>query len=386
MNIKFSVSNKIFAQAINRLSSCTGARKVGSKIIENGVVLTLAKPVNGKKPFASVMVFDGKKQIMIPFFIEESNNEEEEVIYVNINKLLALAKAYEIFDETLIQIEVSNLLEFKCLNSNIKLELADEALVCEKITEQSVYEFIIDPDQLSELIKQGGYGYGGSHTSVTLALNEKISAMSFTDARIIENTTESFQYNKKSNVSKKIAIEGTSIFSIVKLFEDSNKKIQVSVYEKYIKFTNNLMGAIVVLNESNQALPDKFQDKITAVLNNGNATILEVETFDMKTAIDVLQIVDSEAIYLEKENDFLLLKAIKDKGDYKIPAKFSGSEMKEGIWIGAKLLKESLNHIKGKEIKITINGKNPLGIIDKNNTDLKTIIALCKNPNVEDQE
>lgn len=376
MNITFSVSNKIFADAIGKLASCTGARKVGTKIVENCVVITLAKPCG--KPFASAMVFDGKKQLIIPFFLEEANNEQKEVIYININKLLSLARAYDAFDETMIRFEISNKLKCQCLDSKLELELGEEALVCEKIEENLLYEFVIKPNEFSELIKQGGYTYAEPYSSVTIELGDKLSAMSYISTRIVANSTKSFQYTKRLDKNKCIAIDGSSLFSIIKLFDDQ-KDIVVSVFEKYVKLTNSLIGVIIVLNENKQIIPVKLKDLILSNIEK-ETTIIEVESFDLKMGIEVLEIIDGDVIYCQIEEDKLILNAKEKKGQYIIDAKIGGNKIQERICFSSKLLKESLNHTKETTIKMIRKKGTPLlGIVGKNDKDFKTIITLCKS-------
>lgn len=376
MNTSFSVSNKIFAEAIGKLASCTGARKVGTKIVENCVVITLAK--QGEKPFASAMVFDGKKQLIIPFFLEEANNEKKEVIYININKLLSLARVYDAFDETLIKFEISNKLKCQCLDSKLELELAEEALICEKIEEEVLYEFVIKPNEFSELVRQGGYTYAEPYSSVTIELGDKLSAMSYISTRTVANSSRNFEYKKRLNKSKCIAIDGSSLFSIIKLFDDQ-KDIVVSVFEKYVKLTNSLIGIIIVLNENKQIIPIKLKDLIMSNVEK-DATVIEVESFDLKMAIEVLEIVDSGIIYCEIKEDKLLFNAQEKQGQYIIDAKIGGNKIQERICFSSKLLKESLSHIKETTIKMIRKEGTPLlGIVGKKNKDFKTIIALCKS-------
>lgn len=369
----FKVNNKIFAKAIAKLSSAIGGRKINNEIIENSIKINVQNRsfANGEiKPYGAATIFDGSKQIVVPFPLDSLEGDAAS-IFVSGSDMLSLAKAYDIFDESLIEFLADTKLTSKCGSSILILNLAQETPLLDKPSDEMVAEFIMEGEDLRKAVDIGGYCYSDNQvfSNICMAVSDEELIILSTDGYRAASSIAKIKSNTKLDKELILLIDGRCLFAVSKLFPS---KINVKVYKNMIAICNADTAVILLLNEGNYP-----KDNLQKLLNyeNEKKTKIKINMDELKVALNIITIMNDGTIHLLTKKKELILTTKDKKGEHIIEI---DTECKEiNIGLDFRRFKDMVSRVQSKVCELIIySEKEPIQLSDNNNIDKAVLLPL----------
>lgn len=374
--IKFKIGTQEFAKVVNKMAPGMGSYKIENTVVENKVRCSLYKQ---KKDMGTLSIFDGNKQIFVPFLLEELEMEKKETtFYLSGKELASLAKVFET-QETLMEFSIDKDIVCKCANSTLKLKTSDPVPMMEPDKNNILFDIEIKKSNLEYLLKKGGFAYGKTSILENVCLvfgKDKVSVFSSDGLKAAMSYSHQITLNNSTLEEINVLLLGNHMHTILRVFDEDKIKIQIS--KRQIMFISPTCVAILLPSEGNFPL-----SVITGLFENREGKVLEVNVGELRLALAILNVVLKEQkgrpISFEMKGNKLSIETEGGIGEKLMDATLKGGEIKK-FWISGMMLEEIINSMDDKKLVQFIIKKefDQITIVEKGNEQVSALLCPIK--------
>lgn len=402
--MNFKLNSADFAWCMNKIMPAVSITKDKKEVIEGSIRISVSSQQRTENGYLSIAVaFDGKKQLLCAFLMQELEMEEEtRDIYISGKKLCEISNVFNNGKDCPTIVEIEKDCHMRNGTSEIRFPLGEENVVL-RPEERFIASAAIPTDKFLDLLRTAGSFYGPtdlSKSGICLNYDLKNSKLIISSTDLIkiaygelavefslpptpedeegENGNQSSPTQEIENHIMHI-IEGEQLKILSKFLEGDNTELFIYKSQLFLKSASDI--AIFLVKDSSEYPLDHIID--IANKQTGKAKI-QMLISDMIDAMKVFNVANQEEqpyLHVGKEQDGMMYFQTTGKtGKTLIHGDIEG-EVDE-IIIHAKLFRQLLS-VFPKEAKVMLiegEADEPLIIKEKENSTDFVMLPLIELP------
>lgn len=360
--MKFKVEINEFAGCMRKIQPAVSMAKEKNGVKEGMIYFNILSQQAAKENCLGIAVaFDGKKQLLSAFRVEELEMEEESFnFYLSGKRIYDISQVFASAKGEYLSISIDKTCLIEKGGSHIKIPLGEKPPILQT-NEKFLLHATMKTSQLIDAITKGGRFY-------TTALEDVVSSVcikyDITEQKMILSSSDtykiaycekkvSYEVNGKEQKQKEIIhlIEGDELKLLTKFLECEDTDCYIYPNCLYLKSGTDV-ALILTLEADNEYPLDAIQ---TMYDNHSKENKLEVTADEMIEALNVFDAVNQENqpyVHIIREESGLLSFQTKGKTGKTTVNTIVGEEFKEVV-LNSKMLRQVINNYE-KNKKITL--------------------------------
>lgn len=391
--MKYKLNSNDFAMCMNKIYPAVSIIKDKKEVVEGSIRISVnsqQRTDNGHLCIA--IAFDGKKQLLSAFLMQELEMEEEAwEIYLNGRKLYEISNVFNNGKDLPTSVEIGKDCYMSNGTSEVRFPLADEnVILCPE--EKYIMSAVVPTDCFLNLLRTAGSFYSPTDDSMNAIClefdmeNGKL-AISSSDLYKIGYGELAVEYNAfppseeeegagEDEVKRVIhTIEGEQLKILMRFLEGDETELFIYKSQLFVKSASDI--AIFLVKDATEA--SYPLEEILQIANNHTSKVkIQMLVSDMQDALDVFRVANQEEqpyLHIGKEHDGMIYFQTRGKtGKTLVRAEIDG-EVDE-IVLHAKLFRQLLSVYQKDSKVVLIEGSQEEPIIIKEKEDSSDFVML----------